>query len=301
MLSWQQPTFIMIYYDPTEGRENTRLSQMIIKKGKPLSNLESLTGGDILISPVPIPTHSIDNPVGKKVFDNNIGKSFLIQRKSGNDLLQSIPHLQDILRRMQEWDSMNWLCTTGDYFYDNDMKVVCNGRETQWHYNSYLGVLIAWQIAGGKYMHFADDEMLGQWILSFDEKVKKLADNPEWFVHQPKDVSHLKHDPRPWRAVLEGFPGVGAELSMKIANYCEDLATSLLWMTSPDAKGIKGVGTGSKLKWIKFAGLDPDECLCRAERDDNAFHIWAQKVEEVDMESVSTLDELFEKIDEVEF
>jgi ERCC4-type nuclease len=290
----------MIYYDPTEAREGTLLSQSVIQSGKPLANLETLTGGDILITPSPIPGNSIDSAAGRKIFENIIGRSFLIQRKSGMDMLQSIPHLMDVLRRMREWDSMPWLAVSGDFYTDSTLKVICNDHKTNWHYHSYKGVLDAWQIAGGRYHSESTDDDLGDWILSLEEKVKKIAENPDWFTHREADKAHLKHDPRPWRAVLEGFPGVGAELSTRIADYCGNLANSLLWMTSVNQKGVKGVGTPTKLKWNAFCDLDPDECLAPIENDDSAWGRWRDTIREVGkMEDIKTIDDLFERIDEV--
>ena len=140
----------MIYYDPTEARKGTNLAQSVIDKGSPLPTLETLTGGDILLTPFPIPGNSIESGPGKTVFSNIIGKSFLLQRKSGNDLLQSIPHLMDVLRRMREWDSMPWLAVSGLFWKSINHKVVQDGYETGWHFHSYKGVLDAWQIAGGR-------------------------------------------------------------------------------------------------------------------------------------------------------
>ena len=40
-----------IYYDPTESRKGTRLPDSIIKSGRPLENLERLTGSDLLVTP----------------------------------------------------------------------------------------------------------------------------------------------------------------------------------------------------------------------------------------------------------
>ena len=143
---------------------------------------------------------------------------------------------------------------------ERDM-VICDGRYTDWNWKAFTGVLDAWQLRGGKIHHELDDKDLGEWIMHIDNVWLKKIQNPEIWTRTVVDTSHLKHDPRAWRAVLEGFPGVGADTSYQIADYCDDLKTALLWMSDPGELGLKGVGKPTKEKWHKFMGLSEGEVM----------------------------------------
>lgn len=90
----------MIFYDPTEGRDNTCLSQEIIKLGRPLEGLEAQTGADLLISPLDdILPSNVNRPPGSLLLRKHCEAGMLVQRKSGRDMLNSIPRLAEILQR----------------------------------------------------------------------------------------------------------------------------------------------------------------------------------------------------------
>ena len=122
----------MIYYDVTEGRANTLLSQSIVDLGQPVVGLEPATGADLLISPREGLAGNVNRPPGKVQLPMYLENSFLVQRKSGSDFLNSIPHLANIIWRMRTaGDPHNarcWLLVCGTMEFNTDATVTMNGR-----------------------------------------------------------------------------------------------------------------------------------------------------------------------------
>lgn len=283
----------MIYADPTEFRDNTKLSPRVLKAAQPLIGLERATGADLLVSSFPRLGQSVEQPPGSLQLKRAVKGGFLIQRKSDHDLTHSIvePGLSHILARMlQHEGAYCWLMAVGEYKKSPNKKLVINGYETGFHYNTYRGALNAWQIGGGEIQVCETEEDAADWILWWNEKISKLED--EKLVRPRHDRSHLKIDPRPWRGVLEEFPEVGPSVSNAIANYCSTLADSLCWMSEMQHFGLYGVGVGMKKIWREHLGLKEGEVLCRLDEDDPVIKEIIRAMKGVENESSIHSEEL---------
>lgn len=256
----------MIYYDPTEGRDNTRLSQDILKIAKPIEGLEAQTGADLLISPLDdILPSNVNRPPGNMLLRKHCEAGMLVQRKSGRDLLNSIPRLAEILQRMEQWKSISWLLVCGNFDY-NDGNLKVNGFPTDWSWGSYQGALDAWQLRGG-YVHIEPtDDNGGIWLNRWNDNIKKMS-REHVISRQVEKITGGIFDPHPWRVVLQGFPDCGPELSARIAEYCGSLA-SALWYMSTDESHIPGIGVKRKQQWRRWLGLKEGSILLPIELED---------------------------------
>lgn len=265
----------MIYYDPTESRSGTRMSPEVREIGVRLDGLEPATGADILVTAWDgkLRGGMLGKPPGSILLRQALAKGMLVQRKSGLDMLGSIPHLGHIFQRMQiatEDGGMLWLAYTGRFEPNLLEHVECDGRDTEWHWNAFQGALDMWSIRGGMVHWEPNDERLGDWLLRWDERLPKLLDDPN-MVLSPRPKSRLTGgtiDPSPWRRTLESFPGVGSVLSHRIAIKFNTLAEALWWMSTEDSSLIEGVGLKMKLAWRQWLGLEDRWIVTMIEEDD---------------------------------
>lgn len=273
----------MLYFDPSEARDNSKLSLRVIKAGQPLIGLETSTGADLLITTFPRLGHTVAQPPGSLLLKQAVKGGFLIQRKSDHDLTHSIkePGLSHILARMcQHEGAWSWLMCVGEYRKTGNNKLSINGFETGFHYNTYRGNLNSWQIGGGQIQVCDTEEDAADWLLWWNENISKIDFDKE--VRPRHDRSHLKIDPRPWRSVLEEFPGIGPAHSAAIADYCSTGADSLCWITDLQSYGLYGMGVGTKEKCRDFLGLKENEILVKLDENDpvvrEIIRAYAEKV-----------------------
>lgn len=257
----------MIYTDPTETRQGSRLPAAIVEVACPLTGLESVTGADLFIDPCDDAIgYDITRPPGSIRFAGRVKHGMLVQRKSGMDLLGSLADLRTILARMYSTGAMSWLLTVGRFWPSASGHVVCSDgahspRQTEWAWSSYTGMLDAWQIRGG-YVRSCDyDADAAEWLLSWDRKIKAFdTTREETIVLRPTHIKGVIMHPKPWVATLESFPGLGPEKADAIAEHCENLAYALMWMSGPEL-GVAGIGKATKEKWRRFMGLEDDDIL----------------------------------------
>jgi len=218
----------MIYVDPTETRDNTRLPAALVSEAKDLPGLESMTGADILITP-----HD-DHPLTElkdilphhKSLQFHCNDGILIQRKSGQDLLGSIDDLVEIEWRMQEWSDNPWLLVT-DVREGKNGRVVAGGRNfKKWNYASISGVLDAWQDRGGSVKQLKDDDKIYQWVKSRERRCMVWLEEPEKKVSKKSKkrgkVSHqsLRRIQDTWCSTKWAFPaGIGRVMMESLARY----------------------------------------------------------------------------------
>jgi len=266
----------MLYYDPTESRLGTRLPDTVIRSGTALPGLEKATGADFIISPLSEPklneiTNSKPSQIGLR---KHTEAGLLVQRKSGLDLISSIPDLSNILAKMLDWTAYPWLLIAGEYKINKRNKIVVGERETEWEYNAFLGALEDWQLHGGYYSILCRDGLIGPWVARWHDKVNVFRDQSEKLIlpRKPTQVITVSNDSgndMPWRATLASFPGIGIETATTIANYCGTLADSLVFLsdqnnirlkdaTSEDGKNTypKNVGLAKLVDARQWLGLE---------------------------------------------
>ena len=177
----------MIFIDPTEARHGTLLPQSVIEKAQVLTGLEAETGADFLITPLSKPA------LGNAIADTKLSYAkllkhtqagALVQRKSGNDLLNSIKRLPAILDRMLAWTPRPVLLVTGVFYPGKNGNTVCNGRATKWDYNSLQGALESWQLGGGFVRLLQQDSDILQWVVHTNNKLIAVRDDEPKLIEQ---------------------------------------------------------------------------------------------------------------------
>lgn len=253
----------MIYYDSTEARVGTRLPQEVIEAGLPVYGLEHWTGADILISTKDgeMPSN-VMKPPGSLIWQSYVNQGMLIQRKSGNDLLGSLPNLHNLILRMRlSGCKMSWLMVCGEYEQAGD-KVAVDGIVSGYHWNAYKSISENWQAMGGYYHEEVSDAHCGQWILKWDKKFPMLlADIEKGLKEKPitPEVGNL--DPQKNRITLMTFPGVGDHLSLDVLEHNGRLCDALVWLSQPKAFGVKGFGVKTNKRCREWLELMDGEAL----------------------------------------
>jgi hypothetical protein len=255
----------MIYYDDSEGRANTRLSQNIVDLGQPVVGLEPATGADLLITPREGLAGNVNRPPGKVQLPMYLENSFLVQRKSGSDFLNSIPKLMSILWRMRvvadEHNARPWLMVCGNMDIDLDDTVRMDGRTTGWRWGSVQGALEAWQLVGGHVSVQPDDTACGATLQRWDRNIGKWIEDVERAGLERQVLPALIADPNPWRTTLMTFPGCGDIMSAAIAEHTKRLIDAIVWMSEPKSYGVRGVGAKTLERFRQYLGLQEHEHL----------------------------------------
>jgi len=233
----------VIYYDPTEARQGTLLSDSIINAGHSLPGLEKYTGADILVSPLrkPVLRTITDSKPSQLSLKKHTAHGLLVQRKTGMDAINSIPKLPEILARMTPWCDLvpPWLTLDGHYSERKGL-VVVGRRVTRWRYLSFIGALDGWQASGGCVTILPDADALSAWIARWSDKIKVIPtrSTEKLVLTQPK----IATDNYPWVATLATFPGIGATMATEIAHYTGSLKDSLVMLSDPTLLKLKKKG-----------------------------------------------------------
>lgn len=257
-----------IYVDVSEARAVSRLHPKLAKTAEKIVGLEAATGADILISTTEgVLPGNVNRPPGSILLPKHIQNGMLIQRKSGADMLNSIPHLHNIIARMRKANAkMSWLLITGYITrIPENGKIICEGLKTDWNWSAYQGAVDAWQILGG-YVHAERDDLVAvDWIIKWDEKLPMLLKETEMGLEEKPITPKLGSiDPHPERVTLMSFPGIGDNTSLKIMDRFPSLAEAIEWMTQPYQKGdMYGIGEETIKSWRRWFGLQDGEVLSR--------------------------------------
>lgn len=266
----------MIFIDPSEARENSLLSKTTIDASTSLTGLEEHTGADMLISVLDLPrVTAIGTTASRVALEQHCRHGILIQRKSGTDLLNSIPDLANIISKMLQWESAAppWLLVTGNFIATREGYVSAGGHDTQWAYSAFIGALEAWQLRGGGITILTRDSLISQWVTNWYNKIGSVSKDKLILPRKPTQlVVSLGGDKQPWRMTIATFPGIGHELATRIAQYCGTLKDALVFLSDPRHHSLrksdrypKGMGPS------KFA--DAREWLGLESTDDNQLEI----------------------------
>lgn len=296
-----------IFFDPTENRDSSKIHGVISQVGKELTGLERATGCDIAILPdsIQISEDSLSSPYSEDIcrtlweinskqevakqydvpiitivkitnFLNGSQKGSLIQRKSGGDLLSSIPRLSGILEKMRLWTPTPWLMTTGVFESTEfgKVKVGSSKKESDFAYAALLGALEAWQIRGGFYINLYNESpsLIRNWLLrqqkrANDERATKVVH----FRRPPQQHIITETDEDAWISTLMTFPGIGTVLAQNIGDFFGTLAASLCFLSDPTSPRWEsrpsGYGTVVSQKARIRLGLNPKQRLEIVEDD----------------------------------
>jgi hypothetical protein len=254
-----------IYIDVTESRAGSRLAEAVQKVAHPVIGLERQTGCDLMITDRGSDMMgNVLHPPGSLQLQMYLKHAWLVQRKSGGDLLNSIPHLRSILTRMRTAGDMHGarsiLLCCGEYERNGAGKVICDRMPSGWAWESLQGALEMWQLLGGHVSLQPTDDVGGETLLRWDRNIDKWTGALAGVSARP-DIELDAVDPRRWKQVLMAFPGVGPVMADKIADHNPTLADALCWMTYPGSYGVPGIGEKSLQNWHAFAGLKEGEGL----------------------------------------
>lgn len=238
----------MIYFDPTESRNGTRLPASVIDAGKQFANLEALTGADLLLTPLLL-------PLTENTLKRHCEAGLLIQRKTGRDAVSSIPKYAEILFRMQQWSQRCYLVTVGFYGYNREGKVICEKQELDWNWMSFNSALEWWKLRGGYVTNLPRDGALLGWLNSMLEILHKVGEHPDYTIvtRQPAQVLHQSES---WIDTLSTFPGIGSEKALALGQRFGSLAECLCWLSDGvEEPKVEGIGTGIRKAAHNYLGL----------------------------------------------
>lgn len=263
----------MIYIDPTEARAGTRLPHL---PGAMLAeNLEAVTGADMLISAWPAPA------VSETLIREHVRRgALLVQRKSGLDLVHSLPNLGAILGRMWALGGRMGqmvLLTTGTLTCADDGTATIGGQPTSASYWSVVGALAAWNDRGGSHENLESDGLIARWVVLRERRLAEyaapggvVAECYPLMTYPPDEPA--RNDPlqlpipvRDGRLVLAQLSGIGPKLASRVweasgknLGYALTVLTDL---TSPDWCHIDGIGTGVIERIRQQLGLSRTQTL----------------------------------------
>lgn len=261
----------MIGYDPTEAREQSPIRESLKDGAVTTKGLEAATGADLFISRNDVDPNCLAHPkafeIGRalmlgmdkkevvvslevpmpfvikisKFVDAAMERDIvLVQRKSGGDLIGSIPDLSRKLLLMQDWTDRVWLLITGKFESSPSGKVVVNGRQTEFDYNAMLGAIDAWQERGGYVAWVERDSLVINWLRLVEKREQKRSGDKAILFRKPVQQLVGPDDKDAWVATLMSFPGIGPELAIRIADYSGSLASALWFLSSEDSYSWDG-------------------------------------------------------------
>jgi len=236
-----------VFLDPSESRSGTRLPDSVIRAGTVVPGLEGATGADLLISPISHPRLDfiIESLPSKLALKKHCEVGLLVQRKTGRDLVSSIPNLSGILDRMLRWTNKPWLLFIGDLKCDGNGNAVIDGHETGFGYNAVQGALESWQLRGGFVSFISRDSLIAPWINRWLEKLRELQKEPIKIVSTRKPqqlLVGLENKTARRLSTLTSFPEISEVRAKEILANCGSLAYSLMFLSDPGGVKIPGVG-----------------------------------------------------------
>lgn len=246
---------LMIVFDATEAKSNTRVPQAVLDSSQIIDGLEALTGADVLISPLSSPklpdklTGAIPH---RKMLEVHTKAGMLAQRKDGRDLLSSISDLDEILARMLEWTGKvaPVLLPIGLYTRNKNGKVKVGPKSTRWNYSSLLGAMTSWQSRGGRIDWLSDVGALPSWLKMWhDVHLPGLASGTHMVVRRTTAQKLITYDK--WWTPLVTLRNIGPEKAKVLAEWLPEhrrtLAHAIVYLCDERNQGLdKPPGFGPK-------------------------------------------------------
>jgi len=262
----------MIAIDPTEARSNSRLPKAVQQAAIQVQGLEHFTGADLLVSPLRSPklpavlTQGIPH---QKALREHTEAGVLIQRKDGQDLLSSIPHLADIERRMLEWcGAMGpWLLVIGQFEERKDGAVYIGRKwvSTSFNYQQITAALDWWQLRGGHVTQLHSANKIAGWLARWHESTFRRLGEDKVIIDRPP-VQAVRYEEH-WWAPLTGIRGLGPQGAQAIAEFLpkeyQTLNGALHYLTTASLQKAlgrpQGIGKKTLLAVREWLGLSDGE------------------------------------------
>lgn len=270
----------MILLDATEARSNTRLPQAVIAAAQVVDGFESLTGADILISPLSsprLPDKLTDCLPHRKMLAIHTRAGVLIQRKDGRDLVNSIPDLCRIEKKMMDWcGKINpWLLVVGTFSQPSE-RLLINGRKMKPCYNikSIYAALDWWRLRGGNVTEVQSANHVTAWINHWHESMlHKLNTEPDKLVVDRPPAQSLATPGNDWWMPMITLPGIGPVKAQVLAQWLPEcwqkLAYALCYLS--DSANVKldrppGFGRKTFAEARRVLGLDDNDVMIVQEK-----------------------------------
>lgn len=195
-----------VYIDPTEAREDSRLSQDFISSSVVLPGLERFTGADFLITTLPGMSEITEAIPHQMMLESALEFGVLIQRKSGGDFVNSLPKLKEIQYRMLEWSKCGacWLLVTDLSFGPNG--VLVDGQVSTATIHNVRSAMRWWQLRGGNVEVLPSDAQIASWCAEMCEFMQSAASKPVRHMVHKRPVQSLSMEEENWVTTGSAFP-----------------------------------------------------------------------------------------------
>lgn len=257
-----------LFIDVTESRVTSRLPKGVIQAAEIVSGLEEYTGADLLLSPLSIPPLPIKiTPIvpHQSALKVHCQAGLLVQRKTGLDLIYSIPDLKSSLFKMQKYTPRPYLLIVGKLSYTSQGVALMDGQPSN-QSTSYMEVMLAlekWQQRGGYIIHLNDDKWIVAWVNLWLERLLAMPELKVVRLAYQRLTGPMETDLH--RETLMTLPGIREVLAQRIVDYAGNLRRCLEVVTSYHVLDLphkpKGLGK-KKIQRIKeYCGLEDNEML----------------------------------------
>lgn len=237
-----------IYIAPSEARSGTRLPKQVVVSSILLPGLEEATGADILVTPLASPRMEFVTPAlpHRLALELHCKVGDLVQRKTGRDLVSSVPDLNYILDKMLKHCNRAWLLFVGDLKCNGKGMAVVDGRDTNMSCSAVEGAITSWQDHGGYYMHLSRDARVIPWLNMRLEKLRGMLEGTEKMLLPRAPSRSLVSVEDSYKtmaaATLSACPDIGPKKALQLVEHCGSVAWAMKCLSEMEPGDLPGFG-----------------------------------------------------------
>jgi len=244
-----------IFADITEERHLVRYEDKMTF----VVGIEALTGADLIISPLSIPT------TNDALILRHARVGLCVQRKDIGDFVASITNednrLWTQLARLRKVTDLPWLLVIGDLKCNKDGFAVIDGRESGWTYSKIIAAMDWWQIRGGYMSWIGRDGLFLPWCQMWLSRLeqKEKDSNNGWgqkIIYRP--IPQTLYEIDPIVRTLMTMPGIGEDRAVAVyefaASKTDGKPTLMDVMLVLQDEKVEGVGKKTRDKVMDYIG-----------------------------------------------